>query len=267
MVNSRFGRLSGALLLTLLPAVLWAAPRVISLSPANTELAFAAGITPVAVSARSDYPPEASRLEQVASWQGLNLERIVALKPDVILAWRGGNPARQVDQLAALGTKVLWIDANSIADIEKALRQLAPYSPTPDRAYQAADSLAQTFADLRVRYKTNRPKSVFLQFSQQPLFTTGQGSVQNEILEACGGRNIFADSPVPWPQVSREQVLTRRPEAILIPGDASHIPAVRAFWDSQLQVPVIAVNDDWFTRAGPRITLAAEQICQALAAK
>ena len=267
MANNLTGRLSGALLLTLLPAILWAAPRVISLSPANTELAFAAGITPVAVSAWSDYPPEAAQLEQVANWQGINLERIVALKPDVILAWRGGNPARQVDQLAALGSKVLWIDANSIADIEDALHQLAPYSPAPDKAHQAAASLARTFADLRARYKTNKPKSVFLQFSQQPLFTTGRTSVQNEILEACGGKNIFADSPVPWPQVSREQVLTRRPEAILIPGDASHIPAVRAFWYSQLPVPVIAVNNDWFTRAGPRIALAAEQICQALAAQ
>lgn len=266
MAGSLFGRLSGALLLTLLPAVLWAAPRVISLSPANTELAFAAGITPVAVSAWSDYPPEAAHIEQVANWQGLNLERIVALKPDVILAWRGGNPARQVDQLAALGSKVLWIDANSIADIENALRQLAPYSPTPDKAHQAADSLAHTFADLRVRYRTNKPKSLFLQFSQQPLFTTGRASVQNEIIEACGGRNIFADSPVPWPQVSREQVLTRKPDAILVPGDASHMQAVRSFWHSQLPVPIIAVNDDWFTRAGPRIALAAEQICQALAA-
>lgn len=77
-------------LLFMLPAWLYAAPRVISLSPANTELAFAAGITPVGVSSYSNYPPEAKNIEEVSTWQGMNLERIVALKPDLVIAWRGG---------------------------------------------------------------------------------------------------------------------------------------------------------------------------------
>ena len=101
-------------LLLALPVWLHAAPRVISLSPANTELAFAAGITPVGVSSYSDYPPQAQRIEQVSTWQGMNLERIVALKPDLVLAWRGGNAERQVNQLTSLGIKVMWIDAVNI---------------------------------------------------------------------------------------------------------------------------------------------------------
>lgn len=103
-----------------------AAPRVITLSPANTELAFAAGITPVGVSSYSDYPLQAQKIEQVSTWQGMNLERIVALKPDLVIAWRGGNAERQVDQLASLGIKVMWVDATSIEQIANALRQLAP---------------------------------------------------------------------------------------------------------------------------------------------
>ncbi len=120
--------------LLFLPAWLCAAPRVITLSPANTELAFAAGITPVAVSAYSDYPDAARKLEQVANWQGMNLERIVALKPDLLVAWRGGNPERQVNQLQSLGIKVLWLDPQNVAQIADALRALAPYSPTPETA-------------------------------------------------------------------------------------------------------------------------------------
>ncbi len=108
-------------------APLWlnAAPRVITLSPANTELAFAAGITPVGVSSYSDYPPQAQRLGRFPP-QGMNLERIVALKPDLVIARRGGNAERQVDQLASLGIKVMWVDATSIEQIANALRQLAP---------------------------------------------------------------------------------------------------------------------------------------------
>ncbi|AJZ88229.1 vitamin B12-transporter protein BtuF [Klebsiella michiganensis] len=255
----------GVALLLCLPALLFAAPRVISLSPANTELAFAAGITPVAVSAYSDYPPQAKQIEQLANWQGVNFERIVALKPDAVLAWRGGNPDRQVNQLVSLGIKVIWLDPKSVADVEAALRQLAPLSPTPEKAIKAADTLSSEFAALKARYGHSQSKKVFLQFSQQPLFTTSKDSIQNEVVELCGGRNIFADSRVPWPQVSREQVLTRQPQAIIISGDASNIPSVQQFWSNQLKVPVIAVNDDWFTRSGPRIILAAKQLCEELA--
>jgi vitamin B12 transport system substrate-binding protein len=251
-------------LVLLLPAWLSAAPRVITLSPANTELAFAAGITPVAVSAYSDYPAAARNLEQVANWQGINLERIVALKPDLVVAWRAGNAARQVDQLKALGIEVLWLDPATVAEVADALRALARWSPTPDTARTAAASLEQRFQALRAQYATARPKRVFMQFGTAPLFTSGAGSLQHQLLETCGGKNVFADSRVPWPQVSREQVLARRPEAIVITGGARAIPKVQQYWSSQLAVPVIAINDDWFERAGPRIILAAQQLCAAL---
>ncbi|WP_167467254.1 vitamin B12 ABC transporter substrate-binding protein BtuF [Buttiauxella warmboldiae] len=266
MVKKNFWRGITALLCCI-PALLLAAPRVISLSPSNTELAFAAGITPVAVSTWSNYPEAAKKLEQVSNWQGMNLERIVALKPDVVLAWRGGNAERQVNQLQALGINVVWLDPTSVAGVVAALRQLGQYSPTPETASQAAAKLAQEFAELKAKYARHTPKKVFLQFGQQPLFTSGPGSIQHQILEVCGGQNIFADSRVPWPQVSREQVLSRRPQAIIIAGDETQIPSVRQFWNTQLKIPVIAVNDDWFSRSGPRIILAAKQLCQELAEK
>ncbi|MBM3070535.1 vitamin B12 ABC transporter substrate-binding protein BtuF [Enterobacter sp. RHBSTW-00994] len=252
-------------LLLLTPAWLYAAPRVITLSPANTELAFAAGITPVGVSSYSDFPPEAKQIEQVSTWQGMNLERIVALKPDLVLAWRGGNAERQVNQLISLGIKVQWIDAVSIEQVAQALRDLAPFSPTPSKAEQAAQRMLSDYAALKTEYDKTTKKRVFLQFGSQPLFTTGQGSIQNQVLEICGGENIFAASRVPWPQVSREQVLARQPQAIVVVGDASEIPKIEQFWQRQLKIPVIALHSDWFERASPRIILAAKQLCTALA--
>lgn len=264
MVNRTFWRGISAVLFCI-PLLVCAAPRVISLSPGNTELAFAAGITPVAVSAWSDYPQAAEKLEQVANWQGMNLERIVALKPDVVLAWRAGNAERQVNQLAALGIKVVWLDPTTVEEVISALRQLGEYSPTPEIANKAADKLAAEFKALKAQYAQTAKKKVFLQFGQHPLFTSGKDSLQNEILTLCGGQNIFADSRVPWPQVSREQVLVRKPQAIVIAGDRTKIPPVQQFWQAQLTVPIIAVNDDWFSRSGPRIILAAKQLCAELA--
>lgn len=257
---------SGLLVLLFsLPAWLMAAPRVITLSPANTELAFAAGITPVGVSSFSDYPPEAAHIEQIASWQGMNLERIVALKPDLVLAWRGGNAERQVNQLTALGIKVMWVETGSVEQIANTLQQLAAWSPNPQQAKQVALSLREDFAELKRENAHNRQKTVFLQFGTAPLFTSNKDSIQNEIVEACGGRNIFADSRVPWPQVSREQVLARQPQAIVTAGNEAEVSKIEQYWRGQLKIPVIPVNSDWFERASPRIILAAKQLCTAMA--
>ena len=258
-----FSRALVALLLAL-PVWLHAAPRVISLSPANTELAFAAGITPVGVSSYSDYPPQAQRIEQISTWQGMNLERIVALKPDLVLAWRGGNAERQVNQLSSLGIKVMWIDAVTIEQIADTLQTLADFSPHPEMAKHAAQTLLDDYSQLKSQYAGKTKKRVFLQFGINPPFTSGKGSIQNEVIELCGGENIFAGSRVPWPQVSREQVLARAPQAIVVAGDAGEILKIKQYWGDQLQIPVIPLNSDWFERASPRIILAAKQLCTAL---
>ncbi|MEA9391841.1 vitamin B12 ABC transporter substrate-binding protein BtuF [Acerihabitans sp. TG2] len=245
-----------------------AATRVISLAPHITELAYAAGMGDVlvAASAWSDYPPAARRLEHVASWQGINVERILALKPDLILAWRGGNPQRQLDQLATFGIPIVYIDPLSIDDLPRALDNLARFSPHPELAHQAARDIKQQIVDLKQRYASNPPTRVFLQFGTQPLFTAGPNTLQSQVLSLCGARNIFADSPVPWPQIGREQVLIRRPQLIVIAGGDARIAVIQHFWHPQLSVPVIALNEDWFNRSGPRILLAAAKLCRELAA-
>ncbi|MDF7661231.1 vitamin B12 ABC transporter substrate-binding protein BtuF [Erwiniaceae bacterium L1_54_6] len=251
-------------LLLFCSSLLAATPRVITLAPHLTELAFAAGITPVAVSAWSDYPASAKALEQVANWQGIRIERIVQLKPDVVLAWRGGNPQRQIDQLQRLGIKVEWIDPQTLDQMIDALASLQRWSPHPQQARDAAQALRSQEAQLRQQYQAQTPVRVFLQFGQQPLFTAARNTLQNEVIELCGGRNIFADSTVSWPQVSREQVLARHPQAIVMGGTAAQASAIGQFWQPQLSVPVIALNDDWLSRPGPRLLLAAQQLCAAL---
>ncbi|MGI3429097.1 vitamin B12 ABC transporter substrate-binding protein BtuF [Providencia stuartii] len=242
--------------------------RVISLSPANTELAYAAGLgeSLIAVSAYSDYPAEAKQLEQVSDWQGLNVERIVALKPDLILAWRGGNPQRPLDQLAALGIPIIYFDPQSVEEVISAIEQLAKYSPQPQIAQQSVLSMREQLNQLKQRYaQQERPKKrVFIQLGTQPLFSTGSNTIQNDIVSMCGGENIFANSAVPWPQVSREQVIARQPEMIVMTGTETQETAVRQFWQTQLSIPIIRLNEDWFHRAGPRVVLAAQSLCEQL---
>nr|WP_240461475.1 vitamin B12 ABC transporter substrate-binding protein BtuF [Pectobacterium brasiliense] len=243
--------------------------RVISLAPHATEMAYAAGMGEqlIAVSAWSDYPPEAKKLEQVASWQGINLERILALKPDLILAWREGNPQRPLEQLANFSIPIVYLDAKTLDDIPASLRQLATYSRHPEQAERAATDFQQEIGELQSAGKAPHaaPLRVFIQFGTQPLFTSSQATLQSQIVSLCGAENVFSDSPVPWPQVSREQVLRRQPQAIIVGGTPDRIASVQAFWQPQLAVPVITVNEDWFSRSGPRLLLAAQQICSQLA--
>ena len=245
-------------------SLLAAVPRVITLAPHLTELAFAAGITPVAVSAYSDYPAQATSLEQVANWQGIKVERILQLKPDVVLAWRGGNPQRQIEQLQRLGIKVEWIDPQTIDQMIDALAALQQWSPQPNQAVSAAQALREQENALRKQYQRPTPTPLFMQFGQQPLFTAARNTLQNDVITLCGGKNIFSDSTVSWPQVSREQVLARHPQAIVIGGDKTQAANIVKFWQPQLTVPVLAINDDWLSRPGPRILLAAKQLCQNL---
>ena len=244
-----------------------AVERIISLSPSTTELAYAAGLGDklVAVSAYSDYPEAAKKLEQVASWQGVNVERILALKPDLILAWRGGNPQRPLDQLTAFGIPIFYSDPVNMDQIAGDLDKLAQYSSHPEQARQAAAQLRQKVTELRRHNARNPPLRTFLQFGTQPLFTSSGHTLQSEVISLCGGENIFAGSRVPWPQVSREQVMTRQPQVIVVSGDRPQADNVKAFWQPQLAIPVITLNEDWFNRSGPRILLAAEQLCQQMA--
>ncbi|WP_087784586.1 vitamin B12 ABC transporter substrate-binding protein BtuF [Yersinia intermedia] len=244
-----------------------AVERIISLSPSTTELAYAAGLGDklVAVSAYSDYPEAAKKLEQVASWQGVNVERILALKPDLILAWRGGNPQRPLDQLTAFGIPIFYSDPVNMDQIAGDLDKLAQYSSHPEQARQAAAQLRQNVTELRRHNARNPPLRTFLQFGTQPLFTSSGHTLQSEVISLCGGENIFAGSRVPWPQVSREQVMTRQPQVIVVSGDQPQADNVKAFWQPQLAIPVITLNEDWFNRSGPRILLAAEQLCQQMA--
>lgn len=247
------------------------AKRVITLSPSTTEMAYAAGMGDniVGVSAYSDYPEVAKNIEQVANWQGINIERILLLKPDLVIAWRGGNPQRPLDQLKALGIPIIYSDPQSIKEIADDLVTLSAYSNHPNIALKNAEQLRQQYRALQRQYASdtqNQPKKkVFIQFGMQPLFTTSDRTLQSHITALCGGENIFANSPVTWPQVSREQVLTKKPDLIIFSGKTSQISAVKQFWQPQLTVPIIAIDEDSFSRPAPRIINAAQQICEAIA--
>lgn len=256
------------LILIIFPTSLSAAPveRVISLAPHITELVYAAGLGDklVAVSEHSDYPPQARKIETVANHQGLKLERIITLKPDLVIAWPGGNPAKELDKLKAFNINVLEINIRSLDDIAQSLEALSQYAPDPDIGLQAATDFRQQLSKLKQQYQITIPIRYFYQLSDQPLMTVAKSQWPSEVFSFCGGVNVFENSSVPYPQVGQEQVILKNPDVIFSSQYSSAL-SLWSKWEPQMTAiqnhHVWSINSDWLSRPTPRTIKAINQVC------
>ncbi|CAB1248949.1 TPA: vitamin B12 ABC transporter substrate-binding protein BtuF [Vibrio cholerae] len=243
------------------------AERIISLAPHATEIAYAAGLGDklVAVSEYSDYPPQALELERVANHQTINIEKILTLKPDLIIAWPAGNPPRELAKLRQLGFTIYDSQTKTLDEIADNIEALSHYSANPEVGQKAAHDFRQRLQDLRTQYASNQPIRYFYQLSEKPIITLAQGHWPSEVFSLCGGVNIFADSEVPYPQVSIEQVLVKQPQVIFTSEHAIANGHMWRAWQAELNAvqndQVWALNADWLNRPTPRTLDAVEQVC------
>ncbi|KFD80627.1 periplasmic binding family protein [Vibrio paracholerae] len=219
----------------------------------------------VAVSEYSDYPPQALELERVANHQTINIEKILTLKPDLIIAWPAGNPPRELAKLRQLGFTIYDSQTKTLDEIANNIEALSHYSANPDVGQKAARDFRQRLQDLRTQYASNQPIRYFYQLSEKPIITLAQGHWPSEVFSLCGGVNIFADSEVPYPQVSIEQVLVKQPQVIFTSEHAIANGHMWRAWQAELSAvqnnQVWALNADWLNRPTPRTLDAVEQVC------
>ncbi|MCK5865630.1 MAG: cobalamin-binding protein, partial [Marinobacter adhaerens] len=198
------------------------AQRVVSLSPGATELLFSAGAGDrvVAVSAWSDYPAEAADLPQVGDSNRLDLEAIVSLAPDLVVAWVDGNSRSQLERLSDLGIHVFWLAPRTFDDIAAAVSDLALLTGLPDLGNERAEAFRAEMAALEAQYADARPVKVFYQIWDQPLMTVNRDELISKAISLCGGVNVFGELPRLVPRISREAVLEANPEAIITAGSS-----------------------------------------------
>jgi iron complex transport system substrate-binding protein len=185
------------------------AQRVISLAPHVTELLYAAGggAKMVGAVSYSDYPAEAKQLPRVGDNKALDLERIVALKPDLIVVWRHGNAQRQLDRLREMHVPLFFSEPHHLDDIAVSLTKLGQLLGTSPTADAAAAAYRRDIAQLRTQYANRPPVSVFYQVWDQPLMTLNGEHMVSDVIALCGGRNVFAKLEPLVPTVSTEAVL------------------------------------------------------------
>ncbi|HXZ48447.1 MAG TPA: cobalamin-binding protein [Usitatibacter sp.] len=215
------------------------AQRIVTLAPFLTELAFSAGAGPrvVGASAYSDYPPQARTLPRVATAAGLSLERLAALRPDLVLAWEDGVRPEEVERIARLGTAVFVARARTLADVPRLLAAIGALTGEDTRA--AAEGYEAKLERLRATYAGRPPVEVFLEIWHRPLTTISGRHFMNEALAICGARNVFAGLPGVAPEVSWEALYARDPEAIVGIGSAESASAFRAEWRSHATLSAV----------------------------
>ena len=249
------------------------AQRVVTLAPSLTELVYAAGAEGylVGVSAYSDFPESARRLPQVADASGVSFEALLALKPDLVLAWKGGTRSTDVARLAVLGINVFAIDIATLADVPRAVRTiglLVGGPSTDDTPERFAATFESNLKKLHLASNGKVPVRVFFEISRLPLMTVNGRHFIAETIKLCGGENVFSDVANLVVEPSREELLKRGADAILrsqsSQNDAARDKTLYAELDAYRRGRIYAVTADWIMRPGPRVLLAAGEICAAL---
>lgn len=245
------------------------AQRIVTLSPNLTELAFAAGAgnAVVGVADFSDFPPEAKRLPVVASAAGIDIERLLALRPDLVLAWKSGNRSADLERIEKLRIPVIATEPQRLVDVPRITRLIGYAAGTTPAAEASARDFEAKLARLRTRYSGARELTVFYQVWERPLMTIGGRHIIDEVIRFCGGRNVFADLQPLAPEVSLESVIVANPEVILIGGEASRGIGGWARLDSLRAVAakrIYHIDSARIERATPRLVEGIAEICAKL---
>lgn len=244
--------------------------RIVSLAPHLTELLFAvgAGDQVVGVDSASDFPGKAQSLPRIGDYSRINFERIVALKPDLVLGWEGGNRAADLHGVKQLGVPVLLTHATSLDDVARLLRLVGEASGHAEAGRERARELEKKLAVLRASaVHPEPPLRVFYQIWDRPLMTIGGTHWINDALVLCGARNIFDDLRGLSPVVSREAVLQRAPALIVSGND---VPGLRRSWQAFTQVPAVKnqafvqIDADLLHRPTPRLVDGVAALCTTL---
>ncbi len=252
--------------------VVLAAParRVVSLAPHLTELMYAAGAGErlVGAFAYSDYPPAARNLPRVGNEAQIDLEAVVALKPDLVVAWPQSGSTRAVERIAALGIAVFRSEPRELEDIARTMETLGRLTASEAPAAAAAHAFRARAAHLARTYASRPSVRAFYQVWDRPLITVNADHVISKVMRLCGGENVMADLPALAPAIDRERVLRADPEVIVASGADGARPPWLDQWKAFPALAAVrggnlyAVRPELLQRHTPRILDGAEAVCR-----
>jgi iron complex transport system substrate-binding protein len=245
------------------------ARRIVSLTPGGTEMLFAAGAGGLilATSRGSDTPQAAAQLATIGDANAIDYERLVELRPDVVVVWEHLNNRLMIESLQQLELPIYFIRARGLADIPASVRRLGALAATSDVADRAAADLDARLARVAGRRIDGEPLRVFYMLWAEPLYTVGSRHIIGDAISRCGGRNIFDDIDFPAPIVEIEAVINRDPQVMLLSAPPitardwrerwGQFTTIRAVQTGQL----LTFSDPRLDRMGPTAIDAVEGLC------
>lgn len=245
-----------------------ASPRLVVLNPYSVEMLFAigAGDTIIGTVEYADYPKEATKIPRVGRYDFIDFEAMMLLNPDAVVIDSKSMSPQLISRLESLGFVLIDTYVSQLEQIPERLQQLGKKTGLEGQASNAAQKFTQTLVALKQQYQNKAPINVFFQIWPEPL-TTSASSWLNEIIEGCGGKNVFGDSVSEYPQVSVEQVISASPEVIIKPvhGDINQVSSEWQVWP---EIPAVTnnhifnIDGNLVHRTGPRVLTGMAQMCE-----
>ena len=245
--------------------------RIVSLVPSVTEVLYAIGAQDalVGVTDFCDYPPEARRKPHVGDMLSPNLETLVTLKPDLVVATRSGNREETFDQLKRLGIPVYLVDPLTVDDVRRLVADLGDLTGHRDRAAAVDHDLERRIAAIRDRVKDRPQPRVLYVLWPEPLIVPGRGALVSELIALAGGASVTADQGQGYPRMSLEAAVGRAPEVIVLARHGSRVgPTAREQWLRLESMPAIKsgrlylADGDLMHRYGPRLVIGLEKLAR-----
>ncbi len=247
--------------------------RIVSLAPNVTEILFALGLGDrvIGVTSYCDFPEQAKTKEKIGDTLHPNLERIIALKPDLVVVTTSSQLETLTRKLGELQIPVYVTNPRTAREVILSIRELGKVTGATTEAYRLADKMGERIAFVELRVKNLPRTRVFYVLQTGPLITAGRNTFINDLINLAGGVSISGEETADYPQFSRETVVARAPEIIIAPAshgtemvreedlqrDFATTPAIR-------NKRIVRVNPDWVDRPGPRIVDGLEQLAQGL---
>jgi iron complex transport system substrate-binding protein len=246
--------------------------RVVSLAPNLTEIVFAVGAGGRLVGRTSycDFPPEAKAVAEVGDTLHPSLERIIALKPQVVLVSTASQLEVFTRQLQGQNIAVFVTDPHDLEGVFQSIEKIGEIVGEKDQANLLVQKLRERTNAVEQAVKQKEPVRVFYQVSGEPLYTAGRDAFVTDLMRRAGAASVTADVPGAWPKYSNESALAARPDAIILPSGGSMGEANANVAEALRQSPAVLhgrvykINDDYLARPGPRSVTGLEELARAL---
>lgn len=246
--------------------------RIIALSPHSVELLFAIGAGDRIVGALeySDYPKAALDIPRLGNFNGIQIEKVVELQPDLIIAWKTGNKNSDLEKLQSLGFNIFYSHPQNISEISSELIKLGELTSLEENAKIAAKMVADKYQIIKAKYHNTSRIKTFYQLWHDPLRTIGANNWTDSLIRDCNGSNIFNDASSDYPVVSIESVLQKDPQVIIIPHHSGSKTDKSSIWDKWYQLSAVknqhvtVIDGDLLHRFSPRALKGLEILCKTI---